>query len=116
MSGSDSVANVRRFGMAARLVPSKRDEYLRLHRSVWPQVEKTITECGIRNFTIFELDGVLMAYYEYVGDDYDADQRAIAADPVTQRWWAETAPCQRPFREGSAESNWEQFDEIWHRD
>ena len=39
--------------MAARLVPEKRDEYHRLHGDVWPQVEATITECGIRNFTIF---------------------------------------------------------------
>lgn len=115
MSGSESVANVRRFGMAARLVPSKREKYLRLHRSVWPHVEAVITASGIRNFTIFELGGVLLAYYEYVGDDYDADQRMMAADPVTQRWWAETAPCQRPLREGSDAPSWEQFDEIWHQ-
>ncbi|NYD68271.1 L-rhamnose mutarotase [Agromyces atrinae] len=102
--------------MAARLVPEKRDEYLALHRMVWPQVEKTISESGIRNFTIFSLDDVIIAYYEYVGDDFDADQQRMASDPITQEWWTHTAPCQRPLREDSTAPNWEIFDEVWHLD
>lgn len=107
---------VRRFGMAARLVPAKREEYLALHAEVWPQVEATITQCGIRNFTIFVLDDVILGYYEYVGDDYEADQALMAEDPVTQKWWSYTAPCQLPFREGSSSPNWEHFAEVWHQD
>ena len=107
---------VRRFGMAARIAPGKRDEYLALHRAVWPQVEATITACGIRNFTIFVQGDVLLGYYEYVGEDFDADQERMAADPVTQEWWAKTGPCQLPFREDSSAPNWEIFDEAWHLD
>ena len=107
---------VRRFGMAARLVPEKREEYLRLHSNVWPQVEATITECGIRNFTIFVLGDVLFGYYEYIGEDYDADQRRMAEDPKTQEWWSYTAPCQLPFEVGSSAPNWQQLDEAWHLD
>ena len=53
----------RRFGMAARLRPEKREEYLALHRDVWPGVAATITACGIRNFTIFVRGDVLFGYY-----------------------------------------------------
>lgn len=105
-----------RFGVAARLVPEKREEYLRLHRDVWPQVEATITECGIRNFTIFVLGDVIFGYYEYVGDDYEVDQAMMAQDATTQRWWAKTALCQLSFEPGSSESNWQQLDEVWHLD
>ena len=110
------MTEVRRFGMAARLVPEKREEYLRLHADVWPQVEATITECGIRNFTIFVRGDVIVGYYEYVGDDYEADQAQMAADPSTREWWALTAPCQLPFEADSSEPNWQQFDEAWHLD
>lgn len=106
----------RRFGMAARLRPDKRDEYMQLHRDVWSHVETVISACGIRNYTIFELDGVLLAYFEYVGDDFEADQRTMAADEITRRWWEETGPCQLPFRADSSAQNWEEFDEIWHLD
>lgn len=105
-----------RFGMAARLRPEKREEYLELHRSVWPQVEATITECGIRNFTIFVTGDVLFASFEYIGEDYDADQARMAADPVTRDWWARTGPCQLPFHPDSDAANWEMLDEAWHLD
>jgi L-rhamnose mutarotase len=110
------MTEVRRFGMAARLVPEKREEYLRLHADVWPRVEATITECGIRNFTIFVRGDVIFGYYEYVGDDYEADQTAMAADPTTQEWWAHTAPCQLPFESASSAANWQELEEAWHLD
>ena len=106
----------RRFAMACRVRPEKRAEYLELHSAVWPGVEAMITECGIRNFTIFVLGDVIFGYYEYVGDDYDADQAKMALDPVTQDWWARTAPCQLPFEADSSQPNWQQLDEVWHLD
>lgn len=107
---------VQRFGMACRMRPEKREEYLELHRNVWPGVEATITECNIRNFSIFVIGDVLFGYYEYVGDDYDADQARMAADPVTQEWWARTDPCQVPFEDDAEEPNWQIMTEAWHLD
>ncbi|NQX11214.1 L-rhamnose mutarotase [Microbacteriaceae bacterium VKM Ac-2855] len=108
------MTGIRRVGMAARLVGEKREEYLELHRNVWPEVEAMITECNIRNFTIFALEDYILGYYEYVGDDFDADAAKLAADPISQRWWTFTAPCQLPLREDSSAPNWESFQEIWH--
>ena len=105
-----------RFGMAARLRPEKRAEYLELHANAWPGVEAMITECGIRNFTIFVLSDVIFGYYEYIGDDYEADQARMAEDPTTREWWSRTAPCQLPFEPDSSEPNWQQLDEAWHLD
>jgi L-rhamnose mutarotase len=107
----------RRFGMACRLHPDKRAEYLELHSAVWPAVEATITRCGIRNFSIFVRGDVLLGYYEYVGDDYEADQRLMAQDPETQRWWTLTDPCQYGFDDDAPEgTRWQEFDEAWHLD
>jgi L-rhamnose mutarotase len=96
--------------------PEKREEYLELHSAVWPGVEATITACNVRNFSIFVIGDVLFGYYEYVGDDFDADQERMAADPVTQEWWARTGPCQVPFEADSGEPNWQIMTEAWHLD
>ena len=107
----------RRFGMAGRVRPEKRAEYLELHSAVWPGVEAMITECGIRNFTIFVRGDVLFGYYEYVGDDYEADQARMAEDPETVRWWSRTDPCQIGFDEDAPEgTRWQELDEAWHLD
>ena len=105
-----------RYGMAARLRPEKRAEYLELHANAWPGVEAMITECNIRNFTIYVLGDVIFGYFEYVGNDYEADQAKMAADPVTQEWWARTGPCQLPFEPDSDLPNWQIMDEAWHLD
>jgi L-rhamnose mutarotase len=102
----------RRFGMVCRLRPERRQEYLDLHAAVWPAVDAMSTECGIRNFTIFVRGDVLFGYYEYVGDDYEADQARMARDPVTQEWWALTAACQLPFDADSPEPTWQPLDEV----
>ena len=108
---------VRRYAMACRLRPEKREEYLRLHADVWPEVEAMSTACGIRNFSIFLRGDVLFGYYEYVGDDWDADQARLAANPIGRRWWALTDPCQYGFDEDAPEgTRWQEFTEIWHQD
>lgn len=108
--------SVLRVGMVCRMVPEKRDEYLALHRAVWPGVEQTLREGNIRNFTIFVRGDVLFGYYEYVGDDLAADDAKMAADPVTQEWWALTGPCQVPFDDVGSEPNWQIMTEAWHLD
>ncbi|MFZ8477538.1 L-rhamnose mutarotase, partial [Staphylococcus aureus] len=55
-------------------------------------------------------------YYEYVGDDLAADDAKMAADPVTQEWWALTGPCQVPFDDVGSEPNWQIMTEAWHLD
>ncbi|GHG02513.1 MULTISPECIES: L-rhamnose mutarotase [Amycolatopsis] len=105
---------VQRYGMLIRLRPEKREEYLRLHAAVWPGVERMLREANIRNFSIFLHDDLLFGYYEYVGEDHDADQARIAADPETQRWWALTDPCQESLSAREGGSWWTPMAEVWH--
>lgn len=106
---------MRRMGLCNRLRPEKAAEYKALHADVWPGVLATISACNIRNFSIFlrEPENLLFAYWEYHGDDFAADMRKMAADPVTQRWWALTDPCQEPFESRARGENWATMDEIF---
>lgn len=105
-----------RYGFVVNVVPQLREEYLRLHREVWPQVEHTLRACHITNYTIFILDTTLFAYYEYTGEDHEADMARIAADPTTQQWWVHTSPCQSVFNPDADPSatGWRQAAEVWH--
>ena len=87
---------MKRYGMLIGVKPEKLAEYIEIHRNVWPEVLATITKCNIRNYSIFLKDGLLFAYYEYVGADYKADMAKMAADPKTQEWWKITDPMQVP--------------------
>lgn len=86
-----------RFGQLGKLKQDKIEEYCKLHADPWPDVLKTITDCNLKNYSIFLHDDLVFAYFEYTGDDYDADMAKMAADPVTQQWWQHTHPCFEEF-------------------
>ena len=93
---------MKRYGQIIGLKPEKFKEYVRYHAAVWPGVLKTIRECNIRNYAIFHKDGTLFAYFEYIGEDFEADMAKMAADPETQRWLEIMEPMQAPL-EGRGE-------------
>ena len=106
---------IERHALVVGVEHSRREEYLRLHAAVWPQVEATLTDCNVTNYTIFVRGDLLVAYYEYVGDDHEADMARIAEDPVSREWWTHTDPCQVPVFDDLPEGErWAQLTEIWH--
>ncbi len=107
---------MKRYGQLIGLRPGKLAEYSRYHAKAWPEVLAKITQCNIRNYTIFHKDGQLFAYFEYVGTDYDGDMAKMAADPKTQEWWAIMKPMQAPVAARREGEWWADLDEVFHLD
>ncbi|QYM74976.1 L-rhamnose mutarotase [Leucobacter luti] len=71
-----------------RVKPERLAEYTRRHTAVWPEMLSAIRDAGRRNYSLFlRADGLLIGVYDT--DDDEAAQRALAADPRTERWEAE---------------------------
>lgn len=107
---------MRRFGQVISLKPDQIEEYERLHAAVWPGVLETIAKCNLTNYSIFRHGTLLFAYFEYVGDDFAADMARMAADPITQEWWARTAPLQEPLEGRAPGEWWLTLKEVFHTD
>ncbi len=107
---------MQRYGMVLKVKPEKLEEYKRLHADVWPEVLDMIRECNIRNYSIFHRDGYLFSYFEYVGEDFEADMEKMAADPKTQEWWDVCMPCQEPVETAEEGEWWAPMDEVFHCD
>ncbi|MFF2493980.1 L-rhamnose mutarotase [Agromyces sp. NPDC058064] len=105
-----------RYASTIRLRPGQEAEYRQLHAAVWPEVIEQIHRSGIRNYSIFLRDGILFAYYEYVGDDHDADLAAMAQDDKTRAWWTLTGPCQLPIESAGPDEWWAAMGEVFHVD
>lgn len=110
-----------RHGDVVQLDPDKVDEYVRLHREVWPEIQAMIEECNIRNYSIFMRrlpDGhdYLFSYWEYCGIDFSADMAKMAADPATQKWWDVCKPCHVPLADRQEGEWWASMKEVYHQD
>jgi L-rhamnose mutarotase len=107
---------MKRFGSVINLKPEGIAEYEALHANAWPGVLAKITECNIRNYSIYRFGNLLFSYFEYVGDDFDADMAKMAEDQTTQDWWAVCKPLQQPVAEIVGDEWWHDIPEIFHHD
>lgn len=111
---------VKRVGQVIKLRPEAYEEYKRIHADVWAGVLAKIHEANIRNYSIYHWNGYLFAYFEYIGDDFDADMAKIASDPTTHEWWALTDPMQESLIPNATSSKaggwWVEAEEVFHTD
>ena len=105
---------MKRFGMVCRLKADRIDEYKRLHAAVWPEVLDKIGECNLQNYSIFLKDDLLFSYFEYTGENFEADMRDMEKDPATQRWWDVCKPCMDPLETRAEGEWWAEMEEIFH--
>ena len=69
----------------ATLLPGMRDEYVRRHDEIWPEIKETLAQAGIVNYTIWRCGDELFGYYECEkGAAYAA--KVQAESPVVDRW------------------------------
>lgn len=107
---------MKRYGTVIKVKPEKLETYKKLHAEVWPDVLNMIKTCHVQNYSIYYRDGYLFSYYEYTGTNYEADMAKMAADPITQKWWACCKPCQEPLETRKEGEWWAEMEEVFHQD
>jgi L-rhamnose mutarotase len=112
---------VQRYGSVVGVKADRVARYEELHAAAWPDVLAIIKRSHIRNYSIYLrklADGrhYLFSYFEYTGADFAADMARIAAEPVTQRWWAECVPCLELLPDRALDEVWSPMKEVFHLD
>jgi len=112
---------MKRYGSVIEVKEEKLEEYKKLHADVWPDVLAMIKKSNIRNYSIYLRklpDGkyYLFSYFEYIGDDFEADMARMAADLTTQKWWEVCKPCQNPLPDRAEGQWWASMEEVFHCD
>ena len=107
------------FGQIGRIKPECIEEYTRLqevdvYSEKWSGVLELIRQCNIQNYSIFIEDDVVFGYFEYTGEDYEADMKKMSDDPLNKEWWAHTRPCFTKYKEGSQEAFYTDMKQIFH--
>lgn len=104
---------MKRYIMYSELKPEKVQEYVELHANPWPEILDIIRESNIRNYSISINGNRLLTYYEYVGTDFEADNKKMDDDPYMQKWRSISSPCFKGHEEGKY---YEDFTEIFYTD
>lgn len=105
---------MQRYGSVTKVKPGKSARYKKLHAAAWPGVLEMIKKCHIHNYSIYYKDGWLFSYFEYNGNNFKADMKKMAADPLTQKWWAVCTPCLQPLKTCAQGEWWTGMEEVFH--
>jgi L-rhamnose mutarotase len=53
-----------KYAWTAKILEGKKEEYIRRHNEIWPEMVKMLKEAGICNYTIWATGNTLFGYYE----------------------------------------------------
>jgi L-rhamnose mutarotase len=67
--------------------PGCETEYEKRHNPVWPELEATLKQHGVTNYSIF-LSGETRQLFAYAELENEERWNAIAQTPICRRWWA----------------------------
>jgi L-rhamnose mutarotase len=73
-----------RVALCYRVRPDKKEEYIKAHREIWPEITRGLKEAGCHEMTIF-LRGNNLFLYALI-DDLEQFNRIRAKDPYYQKW------------------------------
>ena len=86
----------------------KHEEYRERHNPIWPELEATLKEHGVHNYSIY-LHPETSQLFAYVEIEDEARWQSIAETDVCKRWWAymrdvmpsnpDSSPCSVDLRE-----------------
>ena len=107
---------VQRFGAIVKIKPEGWERYKAYHANPLPGVNEMIKECHLSNYSIYRRGDYMFSYYEYNGENYDADMAKMAADPVTQEWWSLVIPLMQKIEDHTGDGVWAEMEEVYHLD
>ena len=105
---------MQRYAQVVKVRPEKYEEYKYLHDNIWPEIVDLIHAANVENFSIFYRDGYLFKYFEYVGDDFEADMAKLAANPKNKEWLTHTDPCKEVVESAAPGQLWAPMDLMIH--
>ncbi|MBQ9710294.1 MAG: L-rhamnose mutarotase [Clostridia bacterium] len=74
-----------KYAWTAKIKEGKKEEYIKRHNEIWPELVELLKSAGVCNYTIWADGNTLFGYYECEkGVEYAA--RVQAESPVVDRW------------------------------
>ena len=106
---------VKRVGMVVGIRPDMIDQYKKLHADSNAGVRDLLGKYHMENFSIFlqEIGGKWyeFGYYEYTGDDYEADMAKLDAEPRNKAWLKRCDPMQLPLE---GRKSWTKMEQVYY--
>jgi len=74
-----------KYAWKAIIKPGMKDEYIKRHNNIWPELKDLLEKAGIKNYTIWFTNNELFGYYECeFGLEYAS--KIQRESPIVDKW------------------------------
>lgn len=69
-----------------KLKPGFKEEYIKRHDEIWPELKKLLADSGVKDYSIFidEETNTLFAVQYQIGKESSQD---LGTNPIVKKWW-----------------------------
>ena len=72
--------------MVRAIKPECIKDYKKTHADVWPEILERITNCKIKNYSVFAQGDRLFSFFEYYGENFEEDTKIMRNNSRFQEW------------------------------
>lgn len=105
-----------RKGMVRGIKPECVNEYEKTHSDVWPEILQKITECNIKNYSVFAQGDRLFSFFEYHGNNYEEDTIKMRDNKIFEKWEKLHEDMFKPLEGQEFDQGWIELNEIFRKD
>ena len=105
-----------RKGMVRAIKPEYVEEYTKTHSDVWPEILERITNCKIKNYSVFAQGDRLLSFFEYEGENFDEDTKIMRNNSKFQEWEKVHEHMFIPLANKSKDEGWIELEEVFRKE
>ncbi len=77
---------MKKIAFKMKLNPGRKEEYIKRHNEIWPELKKLLTDNGIHDYTIF-LDEETNTLIGVQFQGKNGSSQDLGSNPIVQKWW-----------------------------
>ena len=102
--------------MVRAIKPEYIKEYKKTHSDVWPEILQRITNCKIKNYSVFAQEDRLFSFFEYYGDNFENDTKKMRDNPKFEEWEKFHEHMFMPLGDKEKDEGWVELEEVFRKE
>lgn len=107
---------MKRMAMLLKIKEGKKDDYIDIHKNVWPEIIEALKQANISNNSTFVNENLLFMYLEYMGSDFESDWKKYGENPKVIEWFSILKNYLEPYEQPVPPLKWSILEEAFHLD
>lgn len=77
---------MKKFAFKMKLKSGYKEEYIKRHNAIWPELKLLLSETGVRDYSIY-LDEETNTLFSVQYQDGEKSSQDLGNNPIVHKWW-----------------------------